>query len=173
LAPQDYLSAIVLFAKEMAMNTIGLMMMAWFALLVGCMSAVALSNDRLPQKYIPLDEIVESLEKAGYVVIEAEADEGRWEVDAHKGDETYELHIDPATGETIAAHRDDAEPTPSARAMKLSKLLKAVNQAGYAGISSVEFKRGKWEVEVRKGRQKYELKVDAENGKILSDRIDD
>jgi uncharacterized membrane protein YkoI len=156
------------------MNPVHLVLLGWLALLLlGSLGAFAVANDRSPRQLKPLDQIVESLENTGYVVVEVEVDHGHWEVDAHKGDESYELHIEPTTGKIIAAHRDDLDPMPSDKAMKLSELLRSVNTAGYAPISSVEFKRGKWEIEVRKGRLKHEIEVDANNGKVLTDRLDD
>jgi uncharacterized membrane protein YkoI len=155
------------------MDTLSYALVGWFVLLVGCMSAAALAQEKPAREFKPLDEIVESLEKSGYTIVEAEIDDGHWEVDVQKGEESYELHIDPATGKTIATHRDDTDPAPSSRAMKLSKLLRGIKRRGHAAIVSAEFKRGKWEFETRRGRQKYELKVDAESGKILSDRMDD
>lgn len=155
------------------MNLIHYAMLGWLALLIGCMSAAAMANERTSRQLKPMAEIVRSLEDSGYVVVEAEIDDGHWEVDAHKGEDSYELHIDPTTGKTLSVHQDDADPTPPADSMKLSKLLQRISKNGYAAVVSAEFKRGKWEMEVRRGRQKREIKVDAESGKILSDRIDD
>jgi uncharacterized membrane protein YkoI len=156
------------------MNPVHMVLLGWLMLLLlGSLGAIAVANDRSPRQLKPLDQIVESLENTGYVVVEVEVDDGHWEVDAHKGDDSYELHIDPATGKIIAALRDEAGPVPSDKAMKLSELLRSVHMAGYAPIASVEFKRGKWEIEVRKGRLKHEIEVDAHNGRVLTDRLDE
>jgi uncharacterized membrane protein YkoI len=148
-------------------------MLAWVVLLTGCMGVAALADDRPPSDAKPLEEIVEVLEKSGYVVVDAEIDNGHWEADAYKGNESYELHIDPTTGKIITTHRDDANPVPPADAMKLSKLLKQFHTGGYSPILSAEFKHGRWEVEACKDGLKCELEVEAQNGRILSDRADD
>src|SRR6187402_2232085 len=88
---------------DCVMNPVHLVLLGWLALLLlGSLGAFAVANDRSPRQLKPLDQIVESLENTGYVVVEVEVDHGHWEVDAHKGDESYELHIEPTTGKIIA-----------------------------------------------------------------------
>ncbi len=155
------------------MNLLATGLFAWTLLLTACIGAAALAGDRPAGEFKPLEEIAESLEKSGYVIVEAEMDDGRWEVDVQKGDESYELHIDPLTGKTISKHRDDNRPASIGQAIRLTKLLKDVSALGYRPIVSAEFKRGQWEVEAYKDRAKRELKIEAKNGKIVSDRADD
>ncbi len=155
------------------MNLLTVGLLAWALLLASCMGVAALAGDRLHHDSKPLGEIVEVLEKSGYVVVDAEIDDGRWEIDAHKDDVSYELHINPVTGETIATYRDTtAYSAPPVHALKLSKLLKEVGKGGYSPILSAEFKHGRWEVEAHKDGQKRELEIGANDGKIVADRVD-
>ncbi len=155
------------------MNMLAAGLLAWTLLLTACIGAAALAGDRPASESKPLEEIAESLEKSGYLIVEAEMDDGRWEVEVQQGNDSYELHIDPLTGKTISKHRDDNRPASIGQAIRLTKLLKNVSEQGYRPIVSAEFKRGRWEVEAYKDRTKRELKIEAKNGKILSDRADD
>ncbi len=155
------------------MNLLATGLFAWVLLLSACAGAVALAGDRPAAESKPLGEIAESLEKSGYVVVEAEMESGRWEVDVQKGDESFELHIDAQTGETISKQQDDTKPVAIGQAIRLTKLLNDVSELGYTSIVSAELKRGRWEVEAYKDQAKRELKIDARNGNILSDRADD
>lgn len=47
----------------------------------------------------PLSEIVKAVEDQGYAPVEVELEEGSWEIEATKDGKTYELIIDPKSGE--------------------------------------------------------------------------
>ncbi|KLU07515.1 hypothetical protein RISK_000593 [Rhodopirellula islandica] len=120
-------------------------------------------------------EIVQNLEKDGYgPFTELSRDDGNWEVETHKGNESVELMVDPYSGKVLSEHHDDPDTPPPAGAMPLSKLLKTVRKnSNTQPIHEVSFERRYWEIEAFRNGQKRELHVDPITAKIIADRIDD
>jgi hypothetical protein len=57
-----------------------------------------------PDNALPLSEIIERLETAGYTtIIDAEFEDGVWEIEHVVDGEEHELHVDPVTGEILPA----------------------------------------------------------------------
>ncbi len=63
--------------------------------------------------------------------------------------------------------RQGEEPLP------LVEIIERLEQEGYGPIHEVSRERGNWEVEVMKGKDSYELMVDARTGEVLSQHRDD
>lgn len=147
--------------------------LALTALFVATLAVAAMAAGRLPASAKPLAEIASALEQSGYLIVDVEFDDGLWQADAYQNNASYELHIDPVSGKILSTHADNADPAPSAGAMKLSSVLKEVNKSGYSPIVSAEFKHGRWEVEAYKNNFKCELQVEPEHAKIIADRVDD
>ncbi|NRQ43649.1 PepSY domain-containing protein [Rheinheimera sp. YQF-2] len=61
---------------------------------------------------------------------------------------------------------------PAANTLKLSEVIKQLEQQGYNPIADVEFDDNKWEIDAWRGNDKRELTVDPVSGKILRDRDD-
>ena len=135
-------------------------------------AGVGNASQKPPSSAKALTKVVAALEKDGYQIVEASFDDGRWELEGYREENSYEIWVDPDTGKVLSTHRDDADPLPPAGVQTLSKILEAVEQAGYAPITSAEFERGRWEIEAYHDLAKRELQVDAKNGKVLSDRAD-
>jgi len=55
----------------------------------------------------PLSEIVKSVEDQGYVPLEVELEDGVWEIGATKDGKTYELNVNPKSGETLSAEEEE------------------------------------------------------------------
>lgn len=106
-------------------------------------------------------------------VVEISFDDGVWEAEVYKGDIAFEVTIDPDTGEVIHEHRDDGDPKPPAGSMPLTKIVVALEKAGYTNIDDISFERRSWEVEATRENQKRELRVDPKDGRVISDRVDD
>jgi uncharacterized membrane protein YkoI len=119
--------------------------------------------------------MVQKLEKDGYgPFTELSMDDGNWEVETHKGNESVELMVDPFSGKVLSEHHDDPDTPPPAGAMPLSKLLQKVMQkSDIQDIDEVSFERRYWEIEAFRNGQKRELHVDPITAKIIADRIDD
>lgn len=142
---------------------------------IGVTSIVGADGRATDSKALPMVEIVQRLEKDGYgPFAEISKDDGNWEVEVRKQDESLELTVDPVSGVVLSSHRDDSEPTPPAGSMPLSKLLQTVEKSGgYQQCDEVSFERRYWEIEVYKDGQKRELHVDPLTAKVIADRLDD
>lgn len=135
--------------------------------------AVAASQEKSDPP-TPIIQVVAALEKADYgPFIEVSLDDGVWEVEVYRGEESVELRVDPKTNKILSEHRDDSEPRPPKDSLALSKVLRELQQAGHAGVDEVSFERRYWEVESLQNREKHELHVDPRTAKVISNRIDD
>jgi hypothetical protein len=122
----------------------------------------------------PLIEVVRGLEKAGFgPIVDVSWDDGAWEVEAYRGNEPLELAVDPYNGKVVSEHRDDAESRPQQEAMKLSKVLLALENAGHSNIEEISFERRYWEVESIVHGAEQELHVDPVTAEIISSRLED
>jgi uncharacterized membrane protein YkoI len=145
-------------------------------LVLGSIAAIPLAraNERATTEGKSLLEIISIVERDEYrPIVEVSLDDGVWEVEAYKGDGAFELTLDPKSGKVISTHRDDGGAKPPADAMKLSEVIRALEKSGYANIDEVSFERKNWEVEATRDNQKRELRVNAKDGKVISDRVDD
>ncbi|MFG0265247.1 MAG: PepSY domain-containing protein [Rhodopirellula sp. JB055] len=124
---------------------------------------------------LSLVKMVQSLEQDGYgPFTEVSMDDGNWEVETQKGNESVELMVDPSSGKVLSEHHDDPDTPPPADAMPLSKLLQTVMENSHTqDIDEVSFERRYWEIEGVRNGQKRELHVDPITAKIIADRIDD
>jgi uncharacterized membrane protein YkoI len=145
------------------------------SLLLGTLVALpAASGEQPPEGSKTLQEIISGAERSGYgPITEVSFDDGVWEVEAYKGDTAFEVTLDATSGEVVSEHRDDGDTRPPAGSMSLSKIVDALTDAGYQNLNDLSFERKSWEVEATRGNQKRELRVDAKNGKVISDRVDD
>jgi uncharacterized membrane protein YkoI len=105
--------------------------------------------------------------------VEISFDDGVWEVEAYKQDTAFEISLDPTSGEVVSEHRDEGDPKPPADAMPLAKIVQALEKAGYSDLNDISFERKSWEVEATRDNQKRELRIDARDGRVISDRVDD
>ena len=124
---------------------------------------------------LPLVEVVARLESDGYgPFTEVSMDDGLWEVEARKQQESVEVKVDPSTGKIVSEHRDDPETTPPPGSLKLSKLLRTISEiSDYKIFEEVSFERRYWEIELTHNGQQRELHVDPRTAKIIADRVDD
>lgn len=72
----------------------------------------------------------------------------------------------------FAAQAVMARDVPPADAKPLSEIVGGLESKGYKPVVEVDFDDGRWEVEAYKDRTRYELRVDARTGEILSERRD-
>ncbi|MFC6635065.1 PepSY domain-containing protein [Microbulbifer taiwanensis] len=67
----------------------------------------ALADDRPPPGAMALSTVLTKLEQQGYTPItDVSLDNGRWEVEAYKGDEKRDLEVDPNSGEILSDKPD-------------------------------------------------------------------
>jgi uncharacterized membrane protein YkoI len=129
--------------------------------------------DPKPRNSKPIEEIIAQLEKTYDPIVEISFDDGVWEVEAFKGETAYELAVDPRTGEVISELRDYGEDRPPAGSLSLSAILSLLAKDGYTDVVEIDYERGRWEIEAFRNRQKRELHVDPETGRVTFDRVDD
>ncbi len=66
------------------------------------------SEPRPPEGSLKLSEVLAALEKAGHSRFDEASFERRyWEVETHRDDAKYELHVDPKTAKVITERIDD------------------------------------------------------------------
>lgn len=65
------------------------------------------ANDLPPADALKLSQIIEKLEQQGFhPIVDVEFDDGVWEIDAYRGKEKRELHLDPKTGNILRDRED-------------------------------------------------------------------
>ena len=84
----------------------------WLRLCAGAvLVGLFLTEASWAEKNKPLSEIVKAVEAQGYVPTEVEFEDGAWEIEATKDGKSYELKLDPKSGEMLSAkeEQDDDE----------------------------------------------------------------
>lgn len=67
----------------------------------------ALADEKPPPGAMALSTVLTKLEQQGYTPItDVSLDNGRWEVEAYKGDEKRDLEVDPNSGEILTDKPD-------------------------------------------------------------------
>ncbi len=114
-----------------------------------------------------MSEIVRSLEEADLgVITEVEFDNGVWEVDTIKDGHWMELHVDPQTGQVLRREsKDGDDDIPPGEGMRLSSIIRSVEDQNLGRIVEVEFDDGYWEVEIRDGSRRIKLDIDPQTGR--------
>lgn len=65
------------------------------------------ASDIPPADALKLSKIIEKLEQQGFApIVDVEFDDGVWEIDAYRGKEKRELHVDPKTGKILRDRED-------------------------------------------------------------------
>ncbi len=72
------------------------------AVLLGLLSGTSWAEDTKP-----LSEIIRSVEEQGFSPVEVELEDGAWEIEATKDGKTYEVSVDPKSGETLSVEEDE------------------------------------------------------------------
>jgi uncharacterized membrane protein YkoI len=119
----------------------------------------------------PLSEVLTSLDAAGYTAVtDVEFDDGRWEVEALKGDAALEIHVDPQSAKVVSEVPDAGRDQLPADAKPLAAVVKQLEAAGYLAISGIDLEGAFWEIEATRAGMRYEVLVDARTGKVVSER---
>jgi hypothetical protein len=71
-------------------------------------ATAASADQKPPPNSKPLSQVAAAVERAGYSpIVEADFDNGSWEIEAYQGETKYELRVDPMSGE-IKSKRVDS-----------------------------------------------------------------
>lgn len=83
------------------------------------------------------------------------------------------IKLTPRVAALAASFAAWASSRQPASALPLSQVVQQLGRQGWRPFAEIEFDDGQWEAEVWKGRDKFKLKVDPANGRIVSERRDD
>jgi len=130
------------------------------------MSPMALADDQPPSGARPLSGILASLEDTDVgVITKAEFDDGYWEIKAVKNGQRTKLYVHPDTGQIDRRKSENNDDdVPPSDALRLSEIVKGVEQRGVGVITEVEFDDSRWEIKVRDNGKRVDLRVDPRTG---------
>ncbi|MBS7351223.1 MAG: hypothetical protein KIG95_13945 [Comamonas sp.] len=81
-------------------------------------------------------------------IVQADFDDGRWEITICQPDECHKHYIDPHSAAQLAQRRTDLKPMPHAEALPITQIAGQVEAARLGSITSVEWEHGHWQVEL-------------------------
>lgn len=136
---------------------------------VPCLLLVSLldagADELPPPDGKPLSTILKSVEdKQLGSIVEAEFDDGLWEVKVCNSGTCQKLYIAPRTGEEVRRRRAESEEVPPAGSKPVSTIVQSVEAQGLGTITEVEFEHGRWEVKLRKDGQTTRTDIDPMTG---------
>ncbi|WP_444894868.1 PepSY domain-containing protein [Microbulbifer sp. ANSA003] len=68
----------------------------------------ALAKEKPPPGAMALSTVLTKLEQQGYTpIVEVDLDKGKWKIEAYKGDQKYDLHVDPNSAEVLSEKPDN------------------------------------------------------------------
>ncbi len=115
-------------------------------------------------------DVTARLNAAGYTEVrDVEFDGGLWEAEVRHADgRWHDVAIDATTGDVL----DDRAAGKTL--ITAAQVIASLESAGYTEIRDLDLDDAVWEADAR-GRdgQRVELRVNAHNGKVISEEIDD
>ena len=142
-------------------------------LLVAVVSSVALASPTKNSTALPLSEILGKLDAKYVAVSEVSFDDGVWEIEAERDQQSVEVRIGPASGAFLSERPDGPHLAPPPDALPLTKVVRQLEETGYGLIREIDLKGAVWDVETSRNGSPRELTVDVRTGKVLADRADD
>ena len=122
--------------------------------LLAIVGGVAAAAEMLPAKALPLSTILTGLEKAGLtMIVDANFDDGVWEVEGMRGNRAVEVHVDPCQEKFSPSNPNISPPyralrrkqlRPSPNNWKMPAMLPSWNWTGNGHT-------GKWKQSVPRG----------------------
>ena len=139
------------------------------ALLGFTLNSIARTGEAPANAGVALSALLEKVESENIgVVIEAEHENGKWEVESCKTDGCTDIEFDAKTGAELSRKSeksDDALPPEGAK--PLSEVVKTFELHNYP-ISEIEFEDGSWEVYWMKDGRKVKSNLDPMTAKNVS-----
>ena len=126
-----------------------------------CSTCTFAFADMVPANAVPMETVLQNLEKAGYTAVQKVTfDDGFYEAKAvNASGVSTEIKLNPAG--TIVT------PTSNSGGVSMMDAVKAVEAAGYHGISKIELKKEAFQIEALDNQNnKIDLKVDAITGAV-------
>lgn len=141
--------------------------------LLALAGGLALAADQLPARSLPLSKVLAAVEQAGLTsIVEANFDDGVWEVEGFRGDRAVEVHVDPLTGKLVHEHPDQIVLKPGPQAKSALQIATQLEGLGYVPVE-LEWEGDHWKAEAFHSQVKKKLHLAADSGKVLSERLDD
>jgi hypothetical protein len=140
-----------------------------FALLLAIVAGPALAQTQPPDNALPLSQILAGIESNGKrTVYAAEFERGRWEIVSCPGRSRFcnEDDVDPITGNQSRAGRNTVIALLPLTALPASSIAAQVEAAGIGTIVEMSFDDRRWEVELRQGIRRAELRIEPSSGAI-------
>ncbi|USD22621.1 PepSY domain-containing protein [Microbulbifer variabilis] len=79
------------------------------ALIAATTLQVAIADEKPPPGAMALSMVLTKLEQQGYTpIVEVDLERGRWKVEAYKGDQKYDLIVDPNSAEVQSEKPDNS-----------------------------------------------------------------
>ena len=123
---------------------------------------------------LPLSQILTKVEADGArTVYSAERDRRGWEVISCTGNnnrDCVEDIIDATTGEVRFRERESVFRLPPEGSLPASQIATLVEEMKLGDIRDMEFDNRRWEVDVRNGGSRAELRLDPETGEVSNCR---
>ncbi|GAA5445359.1 hypothetical protein Misp06_03561 [Microbulbifer sp. NBRC 101763] len=84
-----------------------------YQLLLASIAAVALhpalADEKPPPGAMALSTVLTKLEQQGFTpIVEVDLDNGRWKIEAYKGDQKHDLEVDPNSAEVLSDKPDNS-----------------------------------------------------------------
>ena len=102
-----------------------------------------------PSNAQPLSAILKAIEEQNLgQIIDAEFDDGLWEVKIFEVQNYQKLYLDPITGQEVRPRKikNKVAATPPANALALSNIVESLEKDNLGPIVEVEYEDGFWEV---------------------------
>lgn len=134
-------------------------------------AALAIAGEYPPTSAKSLSTVLTALEAAGLQdITEVDFDDGRWEIEAVRKGLAVQVLVDPRTAQIVHEERDDHFGELPKSLMKLSTVVKQLEDAGYQSITEIDLEGAGLEIDAVRAGTRYELRVDARTGHITSER---
>lgn len=121
--------------------------------------------DKLPPpKAKPLSSILMAVENQNIgQIIEAEFDDGLWEVKTCQVQNYQKIYLDPVTGQEQRP-RKSKNKVPPANALPLSSIVQTIEDRKLGSIIEVEFDDELWKIKLRKDGREIKMSVNPMTG---------
>lgn len=130
---------------------------------------VVVAGERLLQKHLPLSDILTRVQQSGLTdVVEADYDDGIWEIEGFRNGAGVEIHVHPVTGKVLSEHPENIEFRPQAGQKTALEIVTALEKSEEERIEEIDWERDHWEVEVKGPKGERKISVDATSGKVVS-----
>lgn len=111
--------------------------------------ALAQANDVPPANAKPLSSILAMADNLGLgQVVEAEFDDGRWELTVCADRNCQKLYVDAVSGQETRRKASDSERLPPAGSKSMASVISQIEASNAGVVTSADFDDGYWKVQM-------------------------